>query len=324
MVYSKIGLIRTELDTMTRGMMSFNLTDRLDGALKNYEQNVRSDKLKYCTDINKYFNDYIMPMIGILPNAHAEILQAIYNDSGGDGDIDVQDRLANVLDIVVAEHIAMCSISKKKARKKSMKKNFEGMFDGIMEKMMPQRVEDGEVAITMNGGLAVRRANGDYVSYDANSGKIMNSMKFVISNDTINKFIFLMPMPMAQLQVGDIIKNNKTYYYVRDIYDDGVKVISLSSGSHSNMVEETNIMFGTTIYSKVVSLFNMAGGQQATGGMFGQMNPMLFMAMMDKSEDGDGGSMSDMMETMLMMQMFGNGNMFGGMFNGGFGGMQNQ
>lgn len=104
----------------------------------------------------------------------------------------------------------------------------------------------------------------------------------------------------------------------------GVKVISLSSGSHSNMVEETNIMFGTTIYSKVVSLFNMAGGQQATGGMFGQMNPMLFMAMMDKSEDGDGGSMSDMMETMLMMQMFGNGNMFGGMFNGGFGGMQNQ
>ena len=37
MVYSKIGLIRTELDTMTRGMMSFNLTGRLDGALKNYE-----------------------------------------------------------------------------------------------------------------------------------------------------------------------------------------------------------------------------------------------------------------------------------------------
>ena len=70
----------------------------------------------------------VMPMIGILPNAHAEILQAIYNDSGGDGDIDVQDRLANVLDIVVAEHIAMCSISKKKARKKSMKKNFEGIY----------------------------------------------------------------------------------------------------------------------------------------------------------------------------------------------------
>lgn len=103
----------------------------------------------------------------------------------------------------------------------------------------------------------------------------------------------------------------------------GVKVISLNNGAHSNMVEETNIMFGTTLYSKVVSLFNMANCQQATGGMFGQINPMMFMLMMDKSEDGDGGDMGDMLETMLMMQMFGGQNMFGGMFNG-LGGMQNQ
>lgn len=322
MVYSKSGLIEKELDQMSRGMLSFSLTDRLDKALKDYEKSTGTRKLAYCCDINEYINKYVMPMIGILPNIHADILKAIYNDCDGDGDEEIQSRIADVLDVISAEHKNICEMSRKKERKKSMKKNFEGMFDGVMEKMMPKRVEDGEVAITMSGGLAVRRADGDYVSYDMNSGKIVNSMKFVINNDTVNKFIFL--MPMAQLQVGDIIKNNKTYYYVREIYDGGVKVISLNSGAHSNMVEETNIMFGTTLYSKVVSLFNMAGCQQATGGMFGQMNPMLFMAMMDKSEDGDGGSMSDMMETMLMMQMFGNGNMFGGMFNGGFGGMQNQ
>lgn len=323
MVYSKVGLIKTELEAMTKGLMSFNLTDKLNSALKNYEKHVHMDYLRQCYDVSEYFNQYIMPMISILPNAHAEILQAIYNDSGGDGDEDVQDRLANVVNIAVQEHVDMCNISKKKGQgKKSMKKSFEGMFEGVMEKMMPKRVEDGEVAITMNGGLAVRRADGDYVSYDANSGKIVNSMKFVINNDTVNKFIFL--MPMAQLQVGDIIKNNKTYYYVREIYDGGVKVISLNSGAHSNMVEETNIMFGTTLYSKVVSLFNMVGCQQTTGGMFGQVNPMMLMLMMDKSEDGEGGDMSDMLETMLMMQMFSGGqNMFGGMFNG-LGGMQNK
>lgn len=322
MVYSKSGLIEKELDQMSRGMLSFNLTDRLDKALKDYEKSTGTRKLAYCCDINEYINKYVMPMIGILPNIHADILKAIYNDCDGDGDEEVQSRIADVLDIISAEHKNICEMGRKKERKKSMKKNFEGMFDGVMEKMVPKRVEDGEVAITMNGGLAVRRADGDYISYDANSGKIVNSMKFVINNDTVNKFIFL--MPMAQLQVGDIIKNNKTYYYVREIYDGGVKVISLNSGAHSNMVEETNIMFGTTLYSKVVSLFNMAGCQQATGGIFGQINPMMFMLMMDKSEDGDGGDMSDMLETMMMMQMFGGGqNMFGGMFNG-LGGMQNQ
>lgn len=322
MVYSKSGLIEKELDQMSRGMLSFNLTDRLDKALKDYEKSTGTRKLAYCYDINEYINKYVISMIGILPNIHADILKIIYDDCDGNGDEEVQRRIADVLDIISAEHKNICEISRKKERKKSMKKSFEGMFDGVMEKMMPKRVEDGEVAITMNGGLAVRRADGDYVSYDANSGKIVNSMKFVINNDTVNKFIFL--MPMAQLQVGDIIKNNKTYYYVREIYDGGVKVISFNSGAHSNMVEETNIMFGTTLYSKVVSLFNMAGCQQTTGGMFGQVNPMMLMLMMDKSKDGEGGDMGDMLETMLMMQMFGGSqNMFGGMFNG-LGGMQNQ
>ena len=107
------------------------------------------------------------------------------------------------------------------------------------------------------------------------------------------------------------------------------KVISLNSGAHSNMVEETNIMFGTTLYSKVVSLFNMAGCQQATGGIFGQINPMMFMLMMDKSEDGDGG---DIKCRKLILRR--HGVLFctlrhlkscrrGGMFNG-LGGMQNQ
>ncbi|MCM1269422.1 MAG: hypothetical protein NC247_02185 [Ruminococcus flavefaciens] len=301
---------------MTKGLMSFNLEDKLDIAIKCYEEMTGTNKLQYCCDIGQYFKSYVEPMIGLIPDMHADILKAIYDDI----DVDVQDRLANVLYIIGKAHQEICE-SRRKRGKKSMKKSFEGMFDGIMEKMMPRRVEDGEVAMTMNGGLAVKRADGDYVSYDPVSGKIVNSMQFVINNDTIGKFIFL--MPMAQLQAGDIIKNNKTYYYVREIYNGGVKVISLNSGAHSNIVEEQNIIFGTTMYSKVVSLFNMAGGQQATGGMFGQFNPIMLMALMDKSEDGDGNGM-DFMEAMVMMQMFGNGQgMFGNMFNG-LGGVQNQ
>lgn len=315
MVYSKSGLINTELETMTNGLMSFNLDSSLDTAIKCYEEMIGTDKLRYCSDIGQYFKSYVEPMIGLIPDVHADILKAIYDDI----EVSVQERLSNVLYIIGKAHREICE-SRRKRGKKSMKKNFEGMFNSIMEKMMPKRVEDGEVAVTMNGGLAVKRADGDYVSYDPISGKIMNMMQFVINNESISKFIFL--MPMAQLQAGDIIKNNKTYYYVREIYNGGVKVISLNSGAYSNIVEEQNIIFGTTMYSKVISLFNMAGGQQATGGMFGQFNPMMFM-LMDKSEDGDSDGM-DFMEAMVIMQMFnGSQNMFGGMFNG-FGGVQNQ
>lgn len=96
MVYSKIGLIKTELEAMTKGLMSFNLTDKLDSALKNYEKHVHMDYLRRCCDVSEYFNQYIMPMISVLPNAHAEILQAIYNDSGGDGG-DMGDMLETML-----------------------------------------------------------------------------------------------------------------------------------------------------------------------------------------------------------------------------------
>lgn len=190
-------------------------------------------------------------------------------------------------------------------KEKSNMNKMDNMFNGIIEKMVPKKVENGEVAMTINGMLAVKRKDGDYVSYDPTTNRIVNSMQFVVQSDTINKFIYL--MPMAQLQAGDIIKHNNTYYYVKELYNGGVKVVSLSSGAHSNIVDETNIMFGTTMYSKVVTLFNMNQNAQQTQTNM-QFNPMMLMMM----DDGD----HDIMEIMMMSQMFGGQNPFSGMFGG--------
>ena len=258
----------------------------ISGQINNYNRNARSNVTRYDIDWDKMG---AVRALDEICNSVSNAYNSIARHNSAIENIEIKIEFDN------------------EEKEKSNMNKIDNMFNGIIEKMVPKKVENGEVAMTINGMLAVKRKDGDYVSYDPATNRIVNSMQFVVQSDTINKFIYL--MPMAQLQAGDIIKHNNTYYYVKELYNGGVKVVSLSSGAHSNIVDETNIMFGTTMYSKVVTLFNMnqnQNAQQTQANM--QFNPMMLMMM----DDGD----HDIMEIMMISQMFGGQNPFSGMFGG--------
>lgn len=57
---------------------------------------------------------------------------------------------------------------------------------------MPRRVGSDEVAIMMDGNIAIKRKNGDYVAYNKVTGRIFNAKKMVIASEKISSFMFLM------------------------------------------------------------------------------------------------------------------------------------
>ena len=144
-------------------------------------------------------------------------------------------------------------------------KNIMGnMMNKMMEGFMPSKVVGDEVAITMDGKIAIKRKNGDYVTYNKETQTIENQMDLVLNGNSINKMCFY--IPTQTLVEGDIYKDNEAFYYVSGIKNGNVKSISLSSGRNSTTAKETTIILGGKFYKKVTSLFSM---QQN-----GSINPM--------------------------------------------------
>lgn len=188
------------------------------------------------------------------------------------------------------------------------------------------KVQDGSLALTMNGQVAVKRQKtGDFVRYNQETGVIDNMMQFAL--DAGNMMFIL---PVAEVKAGDIIRSKKSYYQVTGYTDSKIKTINLNTGTTSTIVKENN-MLGLNFYYKVVSLFDganmtttgmnpmllvalsegkddsallplmmmQAAGQNAAGAA--GMNPMMMMLMLGDKEGGKGINMKDM----LMMQMMG-------------------
>jgi hypothetical protein len=187
------------------------------------------------------------------------------------------------------------------------KKESNTMMNNLFKEFYPSEVPSGEVALTMNGAIAVRRKDGNYVLYNQSNGQIENQMNLVLTNSSLEKMYILMPTPLASINPGDIIKEKETYFQIIETRPTSIKVVNLSTGADSNLKIETNIFTGQKLYRKVFSMFSMTqanGGNQA-------FNPMMFM-LMDK--DGDGGSSNDMMKLMMMSSMMGaQGAQMGGM-----------
>ena len=175
------------------------------------------------------------------------------------------------------------------------------MFNKMFEKMNVNNmfgevgtIKTGDVATTMNGGLAVKRKDGEWVSFDPITQTIVNQNGFVI--ESTSKMIMLMPTQFEAISTGDIIKSKETYYYVVSNNGTSLKVINIKTGTGSRVQKETNLMMnGMSFVSKIV---NMAQGMG--------INPLM-MAM----DDGDSKGFVE-----KMMEIYMASNMFGGMFGG--------
>lgn len=203
--------------------------------------------------------------------------------------------------------------NKTNKQKRKGEKNIMGnMMNKMTEGFMPSKVVGDEVALTMDGRIAIKRENGDYVTYNKETRTIENQMDLVLNGNSINKMCFY--IPTQKLVEGDIYKDNEAFYYVSGIKNGDVKSISLSSGRNSTTAKETTIILGGKFYKKVTSLFSM---QQN-----GSINPMLLMMMgnSEDEEDTNDENVNSMFQMMALSQMIGNNQsnqneigLFGGM-----------
>jgi hypothetical protein len=198
------------------------------------------------------------------------------------------------IDRIVPTPVAKTTVSNIKDEKIINKNEKGGVIMNNLTKMFGEfgKVAEGEVALTLAGSVAVKRRNGDYVRYNTETQQIENQMDMTFGDASDMLFV----MPVQEVAEGDIIKVRKGYFQVLSVLDNNnLKVVDIKNGRTSTIIKEVNL-FGMGFWSKVVSLFNMAGTQGGTGAI----NPMMLMLMSDKNGES-GFDMKDM----LMMQAMG-------------------
>lgn len=167
---------------------------------------------------------------------------------------------------------------------------------------MFNKIKPGMCRLSMNG-IAIN-VNGEYKTYDVNSGTLVNCADFVF--DIGDDMFFVIPTNSAQR--GDILLAASGPVCVIEAKDNEIRAFDYKTGTIINMVPERYVCFGTTyFYSKIVSPF----ANMTMGGDMSKIMPFMMMSSMSK----DGGDMSKMM---CMSMMINGGFNFGDMFSGMF------
>lgn len=144
-------------------------------------------------------------------------------------------------------------------------------------------------------GMAIRNADGRYVSYDAKTRNIVDVEVFNFEN---HKLIWKMPVAVSAIAVGDTVIHMKKPMFVTNVTN-GITVIDIFNGEVKTIVPAQN-MFGFNFITKVVSLFNFTGDNTPSAeNPFGNIMPFMLMG----NED------MDMKDFFMMMAVANGGNM---------------
>ena len=139
-------------------------------------------------------------------------------------------------------------------------------------------------------GLAVKNANGTWVSYNPESKEIIDVDIF---NFDGGKFLYKMPVAIKDVKVGDIVIHARKAMFVIDVSETGITAIDPQAGEEKKILL-TRSPFGFNYATKVVSLFNMTSDAPTPDAPFGNMLPFLMLS--ENSGEFD-------MNTMLMLSM---------------------
>lgn len=152
--------------------------------------------------------------------------------------------------------------------------------------------ENDKVKVSMYG-IAVQNATGTWVSYDPNSGK-------VVDVDILNfngKYLYKMPVAIKDIAIGDVIIHNRKPMFVNAVEGGKLLVIDPAAGEEKIVLPTTN-MFGFNFAVKIVNLFGNCFGSASADQPFGNMLPLMMLA--------DGGKMDDVLPLMFLMNEGGN------------------
>lgn len=156
-------------------------------------------------------------------------------------------------------------------------------------------------------GLAIKNAEGTFVSYDTANEELIDVDLFDFDLDGM---IYKMPVAHNQVAAGDVIVHNGKSVIVESVLTNGrIKVIDPVQGEAKDIMPTKN-MFGFNFFTKILCLMDMNNLGASNDNPFGNMMPMLMMSAM---KDGNGGN--DMMTMMMMSQMMGGNTQMGDMFS---------
>ena len=147
--------------------------------------------------------------------------------------------------------------------------------------------ENDNVKMSMYG-IAVKNANGTWVSYDAKS-------ESVVDVDILNfdaKYLYKMPVAIKDVKVGDTIIHNRKPMFVTVVEGGKLGAIDPAAGEEK-VVLLTHSPFGFDFVTKVVNLFGDLSTTASADAPFGNMLPLMLLA--------DGGKSDDMLPLMFAM-----------------------
>lgn len=151
-------------------------------------------------------------------------------------------------------------------------------------------------------GLAVKNANGTWVSYNPESKEIIDVDVF---NFDGGKFLYKMPVAIKDIASGMVIVHNRKAMFVIEVGDSGITVVDPQAGEEKKILPTKNC-FNFNFYTRVVSLFDsfMKSPENAPSAENPFGNMWMYM-LMDENQN-----MSDMLLPMMLMSQ--NGNTFNG------------
>lgn len=124
-------------------------------------------------------------------------------------------------------------------------------------------------------GMAIQNISGEWVSYNPDSREIINVDVFNMADG--GKYMYKMPVAIADVKEGDIVIHNRVPMFVTAINENGTfEVIDVRAGETKNIIPSRN-MFNFNFMTKVVSLFGAFTDAPTADQPFGNMLPFLMM-----------------------------------------------
>ena len=141
-------------------------------------------------------------------------------------------------------------------------------------------------------GMAIQNISGEWVSYNPDSREIINVDVFNMADG--GKYMYKMPVAIADVKEGDIVIHNRVPMFVTAINENGTfEVTDVRAGETKNIIPTRN-MFGFNFMTKVVSMFGAFANAPTADQPFGNMLPFLMM--------GENKDIDSMMMFMMMNQ----------------------
>lgn len=146
-------------------------------------------------------------------------------------------------------------------------------------------------------GMAIQNISGEWVSYNPDSREIINVDVFNMADG--GKYMYKMPVAIADVKEGDIVIHNRVPMFVTAINENGTfEVTDVRAGETKNIIPTRN-MFGFNFMTKVVSMFGAFANAPTADQPFGNMLPFLML-------NGENDKDIDPMMFMFMMNQGGN------------------